>query len=319
MKRKWLLRVCVLTLFLSTGCTSAVIGMTKPVMVTLLINPAFDVFLEEEDLNVAYQAIGGQLKLVEILTKNIKKEELKLLLCQGFTSLGLLQEPTLNKMKLAAQQASSLKQKKQMDAEIAVLQKRIRKLALRGRSHCFDILEQKYPGFTKAATLGQADYGKRLTKIEKKDVKILFWAGFGWGYAILNGMTETTLIAQIPQLKQMMQRVVALDPGHFYGSGHLFLATLYAQSPTLGGDVKLAKKHFDLAYKYADRKSLLINYYQARFYTQQVGDSGEKMCKELLQQINKSSTDLNPKIRMVNVLAKELGAIALRDTSEFCP
>lgn len=306
-------------LLFSTSCSGMVINMTKPVMIKLLVNPAFDVFLLEEDLELAHQAIGGQLKLVEILVKSIKRAELQLLLCQGFTSYGLLMEPKLNRMKSASQAAKNAQEKQKIDAAIQKLQVRIRTFALRGRKHCFFVLNQRFPGFIKSAELGKDEYINKLKKMSKADVPYLFWAGFGWGYAILNGMTETTLIAQIPQLKALMKRVVELDSSFFYGSGHLFLATLYSQSPTLGGNIKKAKEHFDLAYKHSDKKVLLVQYYQARFYSQQVGDSGEKLCRSLLKEINGSSKRIHPKVPMVNVLAKELASIAQKDADEFCP
>lgn len=308
-----------LVLITHASCTGTVINMTKPVMLKLLVNPAFDTFLQEEDIELAHQAIGGQLKLVEILVKNIQKDELRLVLCQGFTSYGMLMEPKLNKLKYDSQQAKDQAEKTQIETKIKRLETRIRAFGLRGRKHCFDILELRYPGFVKSAELGKKDYTNFLKKMSKRDVSVLFWAGFGWGYAILNGMTETTLIAQIPQLKQMMQRVIELEPSFFYGGGHLFLATLFSQSPTLGGDVKKAKMHFDAAYRFSNNKLLLVHYYQARFYAQVAGDAGEKMCKTLLKKIAGTSKRIHPKITMINVLAKELSRVASLDTDEFCP
>jgi len=317
MKRKHLAFLLFIPLGFVLGCQSTMINMTKPIMIELLVKPAFDAFLEEDDVELAFQAIGGQLKLVEIMKQKINRNEVKLLLCRGFASYGLLLEPRLNRLKYKADNTDKEDERKQLTKEVDKLTARIRRMALRGRSHCFNMIEAKYPGFLKAMEKGQKDYHNILKKMTKADVDIMFWAGFGWGYALINGLSETDLIAKVPQLKALMHRIVELDGTYFYGAGHLFLATLYAQSKTLGGDLKKSNAHFEKAYKHSNNKLLLVDLYKARFYAKQATDTA--MCKKLLTKIKKTSVHVFPKVNLMNALAKELGEIASLDVDEFCP
>ncbi|HAA54258.1 MAG TPA: hypothetical protein DCE42_05860, partial [Myxococcales bacterium] len=275
MKRIVLVLLILSQVLMLSGCTGFVIGMTKPVLREMIAKPAFGVFLQEEDLGLAKDAIGGQIKLVEILLKNMKGDkELLLLLCQGYASYGQLLEVKRNALKLQGTSAASKAAK--------VLTTRIRSFALRGRSFCFQILEQKYKDFGKKALKGDKSFSELLASIkDPADAKALFWLGYAWGYALINGLTEPDLIAQIPQLKAVMQKVIALDEDFFHGAAHLFLATLYAQPKMYGGDLKKSKTHFDKAFTFSKKKLLLIQLYQAQYYANQKDDT--KMCKSLLE------------------------------------
>lgn len=318
----------MLTLFLSLLWMAPLLqggacveNLTRDQMVTMLVKPAFGTFLQETDLGVAWQSIGGQLKLIEIMMakdSNVaRKDKFQMLLCQGFTSYALLMEPQLGRLQHAAQNVDKAEKKKVLDAQVARLQKRMRLLSLRGRAHCFEILERRYKGFTQAATLGKPRYKEILKKANKDDVATMFWGGFGWGYALINGLEDTNLVSQIPQLKQLMHRIVELDPKYFFGGGHIFLATFYAQSQTLGGDLKKAKFHFDKAYELSEKSALIVHYFQARFYTQQKNDTDG--CKKLLKHIGSATINNRPMLNLMNAWSKEMGRVAMLDSDEFCP
>jgi hypothetical protein len=318
-RRHVFLWVCIASIsLLSTGCIQQI---TRNMISTMIVDPAFESFLQEDDTYIAWQAIGSQLKLVEILLQKEsdtnRRNKLQMLLCQGFASYALLMEPQLREIRYNAQNAENVEQKNRLDLQAQELERRMRRLALRGRDHCFDIIERRYAGFTEAANLGRPIYTELLKRMVKSDAGSIFWAGFAWGYALINGLEDTNLTAQIPQLKQLMHRVVELDSPYFYGGGHIFLATLYSQSPLLGGDLKLAKQHFDQAYTISQRKALLVHFYQARFYSRQNSDT--EQCKQLLQQIKDAPKNIQPSINLINVWTKEMAHVALRDVDEFCP
>ncbi len=298
------------------GCTGMAINMTKPVLTKMLIEPAMEVILREDDLPLALQSIGGQLKLTEILLKSMPEDKVRLMVCQGFSSYALLQEPKIRKLQFRAENTDDEKEREELEKEVAKEQKRLKKFALRGRDRCLEILEGRYPGFRKAALSGEK-FKEYLKKLNKKDVDALFWAGFGWGYAIINDLEDSVLIAQIPQLRQLMHRVVELDDSYFYGGAHVFLGSLYSQSPTFGGDLKKAQEHFDRAEQITEKKSLLVHYYKAKFFAQQKADT--QLCQKLLRQIHQTPVNVKPEINLLNAWAKEMGAIALKNQEEFCP
>lgn len=296
-------------------------SMTRDQMVKMLVEPSFETFMQEKDLEVAWQSIGGQLKLIEILlqkeTNASRQDKFQMLLCQGFASYALLMEPRLARLRHAGQQAKSVEEKARMDALADHLQTRMRKLALRGRDHCFSILTRKHKDFTEAASLGKPAYTEALKQATKIDVPTLFWAGFGWGYALVNGLEDTNLTAQIPQIKQLMTRIIELDPTYFFGGAHLFLGTLFSQSDMLGGNLAEARKHFDKAYELSSRQALIIDFYEARFYAQQKSDTAG--CKKLLERIKKASPAPNPQLNLMNAWSKAMSEVASLDIDKFCP
>ncbi len=306
--------------FLQGG--SCVENLTRDQMVTMLAKPAFGTFLRETDVALAWQSIGGQLKLIEVMMANDKnktrKEKFQMLLCQGFASYGLLMEPQLNQLKYAAQHAEKAEKKKLLDAQISRFENRMRLFALRGRNYCLTILDQRYQGFKKAALLGTPQYKEFLhKKIKKSDVPVMLWGGFGWGYALIHGLEDINLAAQIPQLRQMMHRIAELQPEYFYGMSHLFLGVFYAQAPTVGGDLKKAKFHFDKALTYSENGALIMHYFKALFYSQQSNDTAG--CKKLLKHIDSTVIKNKPLLNLMNAWSKEVARIALMDADEFCP
>lgn len=315
----WLGLLCWLPLLQGGSCIE---NLTRDKMVDMLVKPAFNTFLQEDDLGVAWQSIGGQLKLIEILLSKdqspARRDHFQMLLCQGFASYALLMEPGLARLKLAAQNAKTMDEKKVIDAQAERLQTRMRRLALRGRDHCFEILERKQKGFSDAAKLGKPLYTEWLQKNAKvSDVPTLFWAGFGWGYALINGLEDTNLTAQIPQIKKLMQRIVDLDAAYFFGGGHIFLATLFSQSKMLGGDLKKAKENFDKAYEKSDKSALIVHYYQAKFYMQQTNNTAG--CKKLLKEVTTVKIKNKPQLNLMNAWSRAMARVALMGADDFCP
>jgi hypothetical protein len=276
----------------------------------MMFKPAFEVFLQEEDLDLAKSAIGGQIKLAEIMRKNMTDDnDLDLLLCQGFASYGQLFEPDRDLLRFKGDDAS--------DKAAKALTERIRRYAIRGRAYCLLILERRYKGFQEAALKGEKAFTETLARMTKEDVPHLFWLGYAWGYAVINGLTEPTLVAQIPQIKAIMERVVELEGSYFYGAGHLFLGTLYAQSKMFGGDLDKSQKHFAEAEKFSENKLLLLKYFKARFFAGQKNDT--KGCKALVKEIHEASLSIAPNLALVNQLAKRQAAIAQQYIDDFCP
>lgn len=314
----WITLLCMTPLIQGGACLD---GMTRDQMVKMLVEPSFETFMQEKDIGVAWQSIGGQLKLIEILLQKesnaSRQDKFRMLLCQGFASYALLMEPQLARIRHAAQQATSIKEKERLDAEADHLQTRMRLLALRGRDHCFAILARKNNEFIAAALQGKPVYEQVLKQTTKTDVPTLFWAGFGWGYALVNGLEDTNLTAQIPQIKQLMTRIVELDPGYFFGGAHLFLGTLFSQAEMLGGNLPEAEKHFEKTLQLSAQQALIVHFYRARFYYAQKNDPAN--CKKMLNHVKDTEIQGKPELNLMNAWSKSMAEVALQDVNKFCP
>ena len=123
-------------------------------------------------------------------------------------------------------------------------QKRAKQLYLRGDAILYRALNEKYPGFTKAAAQ-ENTLQTFLKKCKKEDAGLLYWAVAGGMAALSLDIFDFDLATRMPEWKLMIERAYELDPN--YGGATLdeFLIIFYGSLPELlGGDKERAKLHF---------------------------------------------------------------------------
>ncbi|MDZ7375064.1 MAG: TRAP transporter TatT component family protein [candidate division KSB1 bacterium] len=246
---------------------------------------------EESDLQLAEQAIASDLKLLEGLIKSDPNNEKFLLLaCQGFASyaLGFVEDQDPDRAK---------------------------SLYLRGRDYGFKILH-KNPLFQPALS-GELDrLATALKKFDKSDVPALFWTANNWANWINLNLTDTDALADLPRVQLMMQRVIELDEGYFFGGAHLFFATIYASRPKLlGGDADKAQHHFSRCFEFAQEKFLLPYVYYARYYAPRTFDT--ELFTNTLQKVLATPDDILPEQRLPNAIAKRKASDLLQKIDEL--
>ncbi|MDR0290000.1 MAG: TRAP transporter TatT component family protein [Treponema sp.] len=133
--------------------------------------------------------------------------------------------------------------------------KRAKQLYLRGSEILYNALDEKYKGFSRAATQ-QDTFSLFLKKTKKQDAGLLYWAVAGGMAAFSIDVLDFDLGLRIPEWKAMIQRAYELDPG-FNGSAlDEFLILFYASLPELmGGDKERAEFHFQQALQKTGGKS----------------------------------------------------------------
>ena len=193
-------------------------------------------FESDEDPELVEAAIPFGLKLYEgLLAESPKHTGLLLAAASGFT------EYAYAFVDLKAEVAKE----ESLDRSDA-LRERARKLYLRANRYAIRGLETKYPGFGKAL---DDDAATALKRIHKKEVPLLYWTAASLGLAVSSSKGSPEMIAQLPLVEMIVNRIVELDETYDNGAIPEFLITLEAarSGVKLEDQQAAMRKHFDRA------------------------------------------------------------------------
>lgn len=270
----------ILSLTLLTHWSCGVVNTVAVNATTEIVDYGLGSVFEESDLDLAEKAIPANLVLLEALYRAKEKddEHLALLLTQGYTgyTLGFVED---------------------VDAERAkVLYRRARDYGLRA-------LQNKSKNFAHAVDDDVATFKQRLENFSNEDVPLMFWTANAWGNLINVSIADPTVLVDLPKVNAMMEFVLTHDEGYFYGSAHLYFATILATVPkNLGGKPDSAKFHFDKCFAFSQNKFLLPYVYMAKSYCVQV--QNKELFQQLLTTVEETSLEVLPEQRLVNAIAK---------------
>src|SRR5262245_13075479 len=215
------------------GC--AVVKRKAVGMVAGTLAESGDVFTRDDDLELVGDAIPFGLKLYEALLDSApKNKDLLVATCSNFTQYGVAYVET---------EALVLGEAQHHD-EVAHLNERALKLHLRAKGYCERAMEVRFPGVMKTLPM---DPAKALARAEKKDVPLLYWMAASWGSAIALGVDRPDLVIDMPTVRALAERALALDETWSRGAIHEMLISLDSLSPALGGNPERARQHFTRA------------------------------------------------------------------------
>ena len=236
----------------------------------------------EPDLPIAEIAIASNLKLIEgFHLADPKNKAILEILTQGFAaySLAFLEE--------SEPQRASL-------------------FYLRSRDYGFKLLSHT-SAFKNGIPEQEADFKEALLRLKTKDVGALFWTAFAWSGWINLNRNAPQAVFDLGVVKAMMDRVIELDEGFFFGAAHLFWGSIDGSIPRmLGGNPDKAKAHFDRAIELSDGKFLIAYVYYAQYYA--VTTLNEALFDQLLQQVADAPQDILPGFELMTSMAKKRAA-----------
>ena len=218
-----------LTVFTLAGCGAIKKSAINNVAGTL--SSSGDVFTRDDDPELVREALPFALKLYESLLESVpKNDELLVATCSGFTQYGYAFVET---------DADVLGEAHHDEAK--ALRDRALKLYLRAKGYCLRAMEVRFPGITPKLL---ANPETALKKAEKKDVPLLYWTAASWGAAISLGLDKPDLVIDLPTVRALAERALALDPTWSNGAIHELMITLDSLPEALGGSVARAREHF---------------------------------------------------------------------------
>jgi tetratricopeptide (TPR) repeat protein len=190
-----------------------------------------DVFTRDDDPALVRDALPFALKLYESLLDSVpKNKELLVATCSAFTeySYAFLQTD-----------ADILGEAHHDESK--ALNERALKLYLRGKGYCMRAMELRFPGASKQLMLNPAPI---VAKATRKDVPLLYWSAASWGAAISLGVDRPELVIDMPTVRALAERALALDETWSNGAIHEMMISLDSLPAALGGDPDHARQHF---------------------------------------------------------------------------
>lgn len=218
---------------LLSGC--ALVTRKAVGMVASTLASSGDVFTRDDDLELVGQAIPFGLKLYESLLDSAPtNKDLLIATCRNFTQYGVAFLET---------EALTLSESTHHD-EKATLNARALRMYLRARGYCLRAMEVRFPGITAKLS---ADPAAALARANTGDVPLLYWMAASWGSAIALGLDRPELLIDMPVVRALATRAVALDPSWNKGALHEMFVSLESLPEAMGGSPARAREHFTRA------------------------------------------------------------------------
>ena len=193
-----------------------------------------DTFTRDDDPELVRNAVPFALKTYESLLETVPTHAgLLLATCSGFTQYAYAFVQTDAERLEATDYPQALE-----------LRDRALRLYLRGRRYCLRALELRHPGIEQRLMTAPE---RALQRATADDVPLLYWTGASWGAAIALGLDQPALIADLPAVRALMSRALALHQDFRQGAIHEALITLEGVPATMGGSPDRARWHFSKA------------------------------------------------------------------------
>jgi tetratricopeptide (TPR) repeat protein len=273
--------------FLSEGCiqTIALRSMGG------ILDNGLAAFNEESDIQLAHEALGSNLKLIEAMIKSDpENEQFLLFAAQGYYSYAL-----------AFCEDDSVE--------------RARVFYLRAKEYGMRVLT-KNKKFKEALDGDINAFSGAVKTFDKEDVPALFWTAFSWGSYVNITRTDVAGLADLSKVQALVEFVAEKDPSFYHGGAYLFLGVIEGTTPkSLGGNPDKAKDYFEKALTINRGKFLMTQLYYARAYA--VSTLNQPLFESLLKQVEDASIDDVPEIRLANIIAKQKARKLLAHENEL--
>ncbi|MGY6275839.1 TRAP transporter TatT component family protein [Methylomonas sp. MgM2] len=153
-----------------------------------------------------------------------------------------------------------------------------------------------------------------LQQTDHDDIDALFSLGTAWAGWIQANKSDWNAIAQLAQVKLIMQRILELDESYKQGSAHVYMAVMESLLPaSLGGKPDLARQHFQRAIDLAP-DNLMTRVLYAKHYARMVFD--RELHDNLLKTaLNSKATA--PDLTLINTLAQQQAQQLLDSANDY--
>ena len=130
--------------------------------------------------------------------------------------------------------------------EVVKLKARALKLYIRGKDYCYRAMDVRWKGMTAAL---MRDPDAALKRAKAKDIPLLYWTAASLGAAVSLGLDQPELVVDLPTVRALAERALALDETWSKGALHELMITIDSLPEALGGSPARAREHFDKAIK----------------------------------------------------------------------
>ncbi|KFL37824.1 TRAP transporter TatT component family protein [Arenimonas donghaensis] len=147
------------------------------------------------------------------------------------------------------------------------------------------------------------------------DVDTLYALGAAWAGYLQAHRDDWGAIAELPKIQALLERVVALDPGHDRGMARVYLGVLHSLRPeAVGGRPDIGRGHFEAAIAQSGGRNLYAKVLMAETYSRLVFDQAlhDRLLAEVL-----AADPAEPGFTLMNVLAQERAHALVASGKDF--
>lgn len=178
------------------------------------------------------------------------------------------------------------------------------------RATCIDL-----PALCKQIEAPFDAFQVEVAKTDAHDVTLLYVLATAWASRIQNNPGDWKAIADIPKVQLLLERVVALDPGHGKGEPYMYLGVLATLRPaSLGGKPDEGKADFEKALALSGGQNQMVRVLYARHYARLVFDKDlhDKLLNEAI-----AADPHAPGLTLINVLAQQQARQLLESGKDY--
>jgi predicted anti-sigma-YlaC factor YlaD len=191
------------------------------------------------------------------------------------------------------------------------LRDRARRMYLRARGYCLRHLALKHRGLDARLV---SDPKAAVAAATREDVAALYWTGASWGSAIALGADRPELIADLPAVRALFDRALALDEAWNRGAIHAALISLDS-STLMGGTPGKAREHFRRAVELS--KGLSAGPYVSLAAGVSVAEQNRAEFVRLLEEALAIDVTRDTSLRLANLLAQRQARHLLSRVNEL--
>ena len=219
-----------------TGCGALRSAAVNTVASTLAQTGT--VFSSDNDPELIRESIPFALKLYEsILDSAPKHKDLLVATCSAFTQYAYAFIETDAEVLGEAHHD-----------EVVKLKARALNLYIRGKDYCMRAMDVRWKGM-RAALMRDPAAALKKVKAKPADIPLLYWTAASLGSAVSLGLDKPELVVDLPTVRALAERAMALDENWSKGALHELMITIDSLPETLGGSPARAREHFDKAVK----------------------------------------------------------------------
>ncbi|KAA2284419.1 TRAP transporter TatT component family protein [Arenimonas fontis] len=154
-----------------------------------------------------------------------------------------------------------------------------------------------------------------VAKASAEDVKALYGLAAAWAGVLQANSGDWGLIAELPKVQALLERVVEIEPGHGGGMAQAYLGVLHSLRPeSFGGQPGRGRQHFEQAIALSGGRNLMARTLMAEYYARLVFDQDlhDRLLGEVL-----AADPVAPGYTLMNVLAQERARKLLESGKDY--
>ncbi len=283
----------------SSGCSLKRIAV-KSVANSLTSGP--DVFGTDDDPELIRDALPFGLKTMESLLATLPEHEgLLVTLCKGYTQYSYAYVQSESDLLVNSDYQRS-----------TFLRERAFRLYLRARGFGLRALALRHKGIADSLALAPDRAAATLTK---RDIPALYWTAAAWGSAIAAGKDRPEMLADLPAIRALVNRGLALDERYEAGAFHEAAIVLDALPAAMGGSPESARRHFARAVEIS--KDTRPSPYVTLALSVSVLQQDRAEFRRLLERSLAFDPDKDPSQRLATIVLQRKARALLERQDEF--